>query len=425
MNKILIIAYYFPPMGMGGVQRPLKIAKYLLKHGWQPIVLTTSHKKLAVIDEYLLDEANRSGIIIERTGTSIGNSGALVTRVQKEGFGSIKKIWTSFFNIPDAQSGWKNKALKKADELWKKYDGFDLIFATAPPFTSFLIGQELKKKYKKNLVIDYRDPWVDSYNLNFYPTSFHKLLNEKKERLAIREANKVITTNRRTKELIIEKYNNIEYNDIKILPHLYDSGDIEFAQSKNLPYTTKLRITYTGSLYSRGLRLFFKSIKQFNHKYSSLSNEVEFLYLGLVTKGLMKMSNSYGIKNLLNLPGYVNHLECVKYLLASDALFLHIKGRKNSDAALQGAIGDYIGSRKYIVACIPDGVTKNTLTEYGAADFVQDYNPERIADIYKKLYDLRRTNSIPEPDEKTVQKYENQKHIEDLAIDFNYLLDVD
>ena len=30
-------------------------------------------------------------------------------------------------------------------------NGFDLIFATAPPFTSFLIGQELKRKYKKNL----------------------------------------------------------------------------------------------------------------------------------------------------------------------------------------------------------------------------------------------------------------------------------
>lgn len=425
MNKLLIIAYYFPPIAMGGVHRALKIAKYIQNYGWKPIVLTTSPKKLTVVDEYLLEEANRSGIIIERTGDQIINSGSKITIIQKEGFVKIKKLWTSFFNVPDPQSCWKNKALKKADEIWKKYDGFDLIFATAPPFTDFLVGQELKKKYKKNLVIDYRDPWVDSYNLNFYPTSLQRIFNESKEKLVIRDANLVLTTNRRTKELIIQRYNNIDYNDVKIYPHIYDKENFNTAKLKNLPYTTKLRITYTGSMYSRGLKMFFKSIQKFKVKYSSISNEFEFLYLGLVTKDLIKMANSFGIKSLLNLPGYVNHHECVKYLISSDALFLHIKNRKNSDAAYQGMTADYIGSGKYIVACIPEGVTKNILREYGAVNFIDDYNPESIADVYKKLFDLKRTNSIPLPDEKTVQKYEAQEYIEELARDFNYLLDVD
>jgi len=425
MNKVLIIAYYFPPMAMGGVQRTLKIAKYIQNFGWQPVLLTTTPGKLTIIDNYLLEEANRSGIIIERTGDGIIKSGEKINIIQKEGFPKIRKIWTSFFKIPDAQSGWIKKATKKADEIWKKYGGFDLIYATAPPFSDFLVGQELKKKYKKNLVIDYRDAWVDSYNLNFYPTTIHRILNESKEKLVIRDANLVITTNRRTKELIIQRYNNIEYNDVKIYPHFYDKEDFDIAKSKNLPYTTKLRITYTGSMHSRGLKLFFKSVKKFKLKYPSICNEVEFLYLGLVTKELMKMANKCGIRNHLNIPGYVNHHECVKYLLTSDALFLHIKNRKNSDAALQGTTADYIGSGKYIIACIPEGVTKNILKEYRAIDFIDDYNPEKIAEVYKKLYELRKTKSIPLPDEKTVEKYEVQQYVEELAREFNYLLDVD
>ena len=68
MNKVLIISYYFPPMGMGGVQRTLKFAKYLPEFGWQPVVITDSPKKYFAIDVSLLDEAIRSNIIIERTG---------------------------------------------------------------------------------------------------------------------------------------------------------------------------------------------------------------------------------------------------------------------------------------------------------------------------------------------------------------------
>ncbi|MBF8247681.1 MAG: glycosyl transferase family 1, partial [Bacteroidetes bacterium] len=38
-RRVLIIAYYFPPMGLSGVQRTVKFAKFLPKFGWKPTVL--------------------------------------------------------------------------------------------------------------------------------------------------------------------------------------------------------------------------------------------------------------------------------------------------------------------------------------------------------------------------------------------------
>ncbi len=43
MRKVLVIAYYFPPIGGSGTQRPAKFVKYLPEMGWQPYVISTTN----------------------------------------------------------------------------------------------------------------------------------------------------------------------------------------------------------------------------------------------------------------------------------------------------------------------------------------------------------------------------------------------
>ena len=68
-RNILVIAYYFPPMGMSGVQRTLKFVKYLPQFGWKPIVLTVTPTGYFAQDESLLDELNGKDIEIVRVGS--------------------------------------------------------------------------------------------------------------------------------------------------------------------------------------------------------------------------------------------------------------------------------------------------------------------------------------------------------------------
>jgi spore coat polysaccharide biosynthesis predicted glycosyltransferase SpsG len=66
-KKVLIIAYYFPPMGMGGVQRVAKFVKYLPRFGWLPVVLTVKDVEYLSHDSSLMEDipkevqVNRSG----------------------------------------------------------------------------------------------------------------------------------------------------------------------------------------------------------------------------------------------------------------------------------------------------------------------------------------------------------------------------
>ena len=49
-KRVLIIAYYWPPAGGGGVQRWLKFAKYLPEFGWDPIMYVPENADYAEIE---------------------------------------------------------------------------------------------------------------------------------------------------------------------------------------------------------------------------------------------------------------------------------------------------------------------------------------------------------------------------------------
>ena len=73
------------------------------------------------------------------------------------------------------------------------------MFATAPPFTDFLIGRELCRKFNIPLVIDDRDAWHE-YPFKYYPTPLHKWRNYVLEKRVLHAASRVLTTNRRVKD---------------------------------------------------------------------------------------------------------------------------------------------------------------------------------------------------------------------------------
>ncbi|HRK73277.1 MAG TPA: group 1 glycosyl transferase, partial [Rhodothermales bacterium] len=52
--RVLVIAYYFPPMGGSGVQRITKFVKYLTQFGWEPEVLTVEPQGYYAYDESLM-----------------------------------------------------------------------------------------------------------------------------------------------------------------------------------------------------------------------------------------------------------------------------------------------------------------------------------------------------------------------------------
>src|SRR5215510_13823207 len=65
MNKILMIAFHYPPLrGSSGIQRTLKFSRYLPDYGWQPIILTAKPQAYPQVGEDQLHEIPESVPVI-------------------------------------------------------------------------------------------------------------------------------------------------------------------------------------------------------------------------------------------------------------------------------------------------------------------------------------------------------------------------
>jgi len=68
MKRVLVIAYFFPPLGGGGVQRTLKLVRYLEPHGWASTVVTAREEDYWILDPSLLDEVPATTEILRAGG---------------------------------------------------------------------------------------------------------------------------------------------------------------------------------------------------------------------------------------------------------------------------------------------------------------------------------------------------------------------
>ncbi|MCX8015291.1 MAG: hypothetical protein N2748_04655, partial [candidate division WOR-3 bacterium] len=159
MPKVLIISYYAPPVGMSGVLRITKLAKYLKKFGWQPSILTTKPIAYYHYDYELLNDLKE--IPIYRSDSLDFARLLYLTKAPQTlvnyGTGKIS-LFSNFVFFPDAKRFWIKFAYRLGCKIILDSKP-DVIFASAPPYSSLIVGRWLKERFKIPFIADFRDPW--------------------------------------------------------------------------------------------------------------------------------------------------------------------------------------------------------------------------------------------------------------------------
>jgi glycosyltransferase involved in cell wall biosynthesis len=425
IRRVLVIAYYFPPMGLSGVQRTSKFVKYLPQYGWEPTVLTVQNVGYFAQDESLLQELEGRNVRIARTPAA-GPGKFLVKRETVRLPSERTRKWLSRVSdtlfIPDNKIGWKKTAVKTALDLHRETP-FDLIFSTAPPFTDFLIGSAVKAAIRKPLVLDYRDPWLE-YPFRFYPTPLHRWRHKVLERSALKASSHVITTNRRVKETLIALYPFLTYHDIDIISQGFDPEDFAPVQSA-VPesFVRKaggtMRITYTGIFWeNRVPTAFLHGLAALLAEQPRLRTKIEALFVGNFREENLRTVERLGLKDVVRTVDYVPHQECVRYLQDSDLLWMIVR----DDLGSPGKTYDYIGAGKPVLGLVPDGFLKTTIEEAGGTAVPPDDIPaitRALADFYRRFEEGRLTG----PPEDVRQRYDRQQLTGSLVRVFNSLFE--
>lgn len=419
MYKVLVLAYYFPPMGLSGVQRTLKFVKYLKDYNWAPTVITSGATAYYAHDPSLLKEAKEANIkIIRVEGKEINSliSGRGTLKMPPELFRKIISRVGSSIMIPDNKIFWSKKAFKKCKEILYT-EKYDLIFVSAPPFSAINTAIKLKKIFNIPVVIDYRDLWFGN-QFAFYPSPLHSHLHKKMEYHALKAADKIIVTNRNMKEKILNNFKFLTFEDIFIISHGFDPKDFEKLKVEKKP-NNKLQITYSGIFYEYITpKYFLRAFKKLLEERPDIAADIQLNFVGILRNENKKLIKKLNLQLFVKEFGYLNHKEALTKCMQSDILWMMVGYGRNADTISSGKLYEYFGTKKPIIACLPAGALKNAATDYGASFITSPANIDEIKNVLLHVYERYKNGTLPIPDEEFIQKHRRDFLTEQLSKQF-------
>ena len=417
MEKVLIIANQFPPMGGSGVQRSVKFVKHLRSFGYDPIVFTRKTEKAKLIDNTLLKDVPE-GVKIIRTKAYESSE---IEGMLKIPFKILSKIM-----IPDSARIWFEKSKKQAIELIKK-ENIKIIYTTSAPYSDHLLGLYIKNNMPNiKWVADFRDEWTNNpYTLDNPHNPIRTKIEKNMEKEVLIKADALITNTPVMRENFI-KNNNISGKNFYVIPNGYDEEDflnMDFTKANNDSFT----MVYTGALYGRRKPdNFFKAIKNLKDKKMIEENSLKIKLIGNYHKDkLQAQIDSLNLTKEIEIIGYVPHNECIKYQLSCDALVLIEGSGVGANAFYTGKIFEYMNTKRPVVAILPDGVAKDLVLESKIGLVANTDSVSEIEDVILTYYKKWQQNSLNfEPDFVIIEKFERKKLTKDLANIFDSLVSI-
>lgn len=414
MRRVLIIAYYFPPMGLSGVQRTAKFAKYLPSAGWEPTVLTAHPGGYYAFDDDLLEEVKRAGVRIERTAsldpTQFFGRGRRVNMPDASARKRFQNISQWLF-IPDNKIGWMPFALARGLQLLRN-ENYDAIFSTAPPYTCHLIGAALSRITGIPLTLDFRDDWLEN-PYSSYPTPLHRRLHDALERTVVRQCVTPIAINTYIRDSLAKRHPAAAEN-MRVIPQGYDAEDFEDLQIAST--NNKMTFLYGGVFYEPQTPVFFlEGVHHFLQRHPAAREDILLAFVGYLTERHQTLIDRFGLREQVRLMGYRPHDEAVRQLSAADVLWMTVGRQKREEQISTGKLFEYFGARKPVLGLVPAGAARDAIITYRAGRTAPPDEPDAVGKAVEDLYFRWKKNDLPEPDEAFVQSLDRRRLAQKLA----------
>lgn len=406
MKKILVIAYFFPPLGGSGVQRTLKFVKYLPEFGIRPIVSTVRQGHNFAYDESLLKEIPQTvkiyrssgletlwlrAVIEKAAGWGRKKPGKISVAAEEESRGQEDKVSINTINTVDTvNSTGENEAEQAVTPINKPpgkspkqhlFDfidnyifipdskirwlpcGFltslraaregkvDFLFSSSYPYTVHIIALLVNKFYRKPWIADFRDPWVGNKAMA-KNMAFRRWLDAWLERKVVKNASYIINVTPPITEMYKQRYPEFAAKMITITNGFDEQDFVKITPVLQEKFT----LIYTGIINAvhYDVETFVKGIADFLGKQPAARARFQCLFIGYIPPAVVEIFRRHGLEDVLVILPYMDHPECLNYLAGAQLQFLTFG--KDLDNAYSGKLFDYIGSGKPVLGLLPEGI---------------------------------------------------------------------
>lgn len=425
-RKVLIIAYLFPPIGGGGVQRAVKMAKYLTRFGWEVHVLTVEPMYHVSLDESLLSELPAE-VYIHRcrefslgTGHSGMNSSVNSAANLKVKLKSFLKKLKPYFLVPDDQILWMPSAVREGLKVMSEHK-IDLIYSTSSPYTNHLTGLYLKRKSGKPWIADFRDPWTQ--NMHRTSIRWREWLEERLERMVLRESDILLTVTHSFAANFMNKFSD-EIKRVEVIHNGFDRDDFTFDQNPDQSDKCFCTFIYTGIFYKqRNPRLFLKAVKQLLDEGALPRDRIRIRFAGVFDyPGYTENSDcvhELGLETIVEVMGHLPHHQAISELKHADILILIGDTDKDSGNYIPGKLYEYMAVGHPILALSLPGETTQIIEKYQLGEVVNPASIEQtktaIIKLFKQWSNEYKSHDLLSPERPSTLIYERKEQARMLA----------
>ncbi|HEU4930284.1 MAG TPA: glycosyltransferase family 4 protein [Candidatus Krumholzibacteria bacterium] len=433
MNRVLVVAYYFPPAGAVGVYRTLKFVKYLPDFGWSPTVVTTANGKFPTYDASLL-RLIPEGVAVHRArGSETLNEGfdreqqtapgkTLRSRIQTRLY-----LWWHAMAVPDTRVGWVPGAFRLARRLMRQHH-IRHVYVSGYPFSSFLVAVLLKRACGARVVIDYRDPWTQS--ITYERRGLRRWVDRKVEAWMVRQCDAVISNTRHNDARMAAEFGDGQPREKFVAIHNgFDADDFAHIPRAR---TEKFTVTYAGAFYysvgsdyTGGLGdamktysplYFFQALEAFFARRPEAKGRTRVRFMGVLGQGYDPHIAQHGLETVIERVGYIDYDEHLRVLKNSDALLLVLSRGEKSRGWIPSKFFQYLGTGNPILAMAPAGEVREIVHETRAGVCVEPDDVDGASRAIESLYDAWVSETSPaQRNEAAVAQYERRNLTHALA----------
>ena len=421
MKRVLIITYYWPPSGGSGVQRWLKMSKYLPEYGWQPVIYTTENAEYPIIDPSLEKDVPADMEVIRRPifepysfyKKFIGikqdetvKMGFIQEKEKKKGWKENLSLWVrgNFF-IPDARCYWVKPSVKYLKEYLKTHP-VDAIISTGPPHSMHLIAMKLKEDLGIPWIADFRDPWteIDYYN-DLHLTRCADRKHHRLEQEVLTKADKVVTVAPDG----ARRLGRLGNRNVRTIYNGFDRND-DTQTPVSLP--DKFTITYLGVLSKiQNPNNLWQALGELIKEDDGFNNNLKINMIGQIDRSVVNAIDLIGLNQHVTYSPCIPHDQVSATHRSSTLLLLLLMpdSEPRAKGLVTGKLFEYMASGRPILCIGPeDGDAARILKETGAGQTVSFGDKNKTKEIIKNCYQRYLENDLEGNTNPKVESYSRQ-----------------
>ena len=421
MKRVLIITYYWPPSGGSGVQRWLKMSKYLPEYDWQPVIYTTENAEYPIIDHSLEKDVPADMEVIRQPIFEPYNfykkflgikkeetvkMGFIHEKEKKKGWKVNLSVWIrgNLF-IPDARCGWVKPSVKYLKEYLKEHP-VDAIISTGPPHSMHLIAMKLKEDLGLPWIADFRDPWteIDYYN-DLHLTAWADRKHHRLEHEVLTKADKVVTVAPDG----ARRLGRLGNRNVRTIYNGFDRDD-DTQMPVNL--SEQFTITYLGVLSKiQNPSNLWQALSELIKEDSGFDKSLKINMIGQIDSTVVSSIDENGLTQHVVYSPYMPHDQVSAVHRSSSLLLLLLMpdSEPRAKGLVTGKLFEYMASGRPILCIGPeDGDAARILRETGAGQTVSFGDKEKMKEALKNLYQRYLENTLEGNTNPKVENYSRQ-----------------